>query len=798
MMRNTSLCVAIVLLGVALAAGAPAVAQDPGNWGPYDVTERSYNFGDSAYRPPGFPISVEVRANVHHPSDLRLGPYPLVLFLHGRHVTCYSGSSSFLQWPCSGGRQPIPSFEGYDYLAERLASHGYIVVSVSANGINAYDNSVFDLGMEARAYLLQHHLGRWNTWNASGGSPFGSLFVGRVDLDNVGTMGHSRGGEGVVRHFELNRAQGEPYGLQAVLPFAPTDFNRTVANRVPLGVVLPYCDGDVNDLQGVHFYDDARYNVSSDQEFKHTFLVMGANHNYFNTVWTPGLFPAGARDDWTSSSDPHCGPSAADRLSAAEQRGAGQAYSMAFFRRYLSEETAYVDLLTSAQDPPLSAEGADVRVSYHAPASLRRDVNRLLTSSHLTTNHLGGSVTRSGLSPYALCGGESPQPQRCLPTQNDQRQPHTTPSARSSKRGLSQLELGWNSTSAYWRNSLPSGQRNLTGFTDVQFRVGIDFTDGRNPSGVDQDLSVRLTDGLGRVSSVRASLYSDALRYPPGSFSVVPKLFLNTVRIPLSRFSVDRSDVRSVELRFDRKTTGGVMVTDLAFSRTAPASSPGCCDGPFSEREIYLIGDSYYSVPGSQVSYCAVGMAQATATGGSCNVAYDAVEDEWEFITADANCLFQCIWKPSSCSSATPANFTREFSLIETSGSVSEQLTLNEDSYGVCALASSIPLTTNGYCYVNQDGDDDTWELIARGASCHFTCIPRSATCTQLSHREILFGSSGSLVLNDSAYPYCALGGWVPQSNGSGYCITNHDGDDDTWELSSQGAQFCNHFCLRD
>ena len=61
--------------------------------------------------------------------------------------------------------------------------------------------------------------------------------------------------------------------------------------------MLPYCDGDVSDLQGVHFYDDARYNVAGDDSFKHTFLMMGANHNFYNTVWTPGLFQAGATDD---------------------------------------------------------------------------------------------------------------------------------------------------------------------------------------------------------------------------------------------------------------------------------------------------------------------------------------------------------------------------------------------------------------------------------------------------------------------------------------------------------------------
>lgn len=87
--------------------------------------------------------------------------------------------------------------------------------------------------------------------------------------------------------FLLN--QSSPYGISAVFPLAPTDVNRAVVTRVPLAVLLPYGDGDVFDLQGVHYYDDARYNVAGDDAPKHTILVMGGNHNFYNTVWTPGV-----------------------------------------------------------------------------------------------------------------------------------------------------------------------------------------------------------------------------------------------------------------------------------------------------------------------------------------------------------------------------------------------------------------------------------------------------------------------------------------------------------------------------
>src|SRR4029079_10776857 len=172
--------------------------------GDFATTAEEYDLGNQAFTPTGFPAAVEIRAVVWHPTDLTKGPYPIVIYLHGRHSTCFTGNSSFLEWPCAAGHQPILSFRGYDYSADPIASHGYFVVSISANGINARDNSVSDLGASARAQLIQRHLDLWKQFNTTGGSPFGTKFKEAVDLTRVGTMGHSRGGEGVLRHFIFN------------------------------------------------------------------------------------------------------------------------------------------------------------------------------------------------------------------------------------------------------------------------------------------------------------------------------------------------------------------------------------------------------------------------------------------------------------------------------------------------------------------------------------------------------------------------------------------------------------------
>ncbi|HEU4766125.1 MAG TPA: hypothetical protein VFS77_02095 [Pyrinomonadaceae bacterium] len=571
-----SFCMTLLLLVSAGASVTFAQVPDPGTPGPLTVSREEYNFGNTAFQPSDFPGPVELIASIHYPSNLPAGPYPVIVFLHGRHATCFKGASALLQWPCTfNGSQPIPSYKGYDYVSEVLASHGYVVVSISANGVNAVDNSVFDLGALARAELIQKHLDILNTFNTTGGAPFGSKFVGKLNLNEVGTMGHSRGGEGVVRHYLLNNDLGAPYGIKAVFPLAPVDFNRFVANNVALNVLLPYCDGDVSDLQGVHFYDDARYNVPGDLAPKHYVLVMGANHNFYNTIWSPSSPFPGSANDWLAfvqggHSDKQCGSVRGNqRLTEAQQRGTGLAYLTAFFRAYVGGENQFIPLLTGDAPPPASATTDKLFVSYHAPdtRSLRLDVNRLLNDTNLSLNFLGGAVTQLGLTPYDLCGGEAPQPSVCLPGQPNARQPHTTPSARSAARGLSQLRTGWNNFTGNYTNNIPAALGNVSGYQAVQFRVSVHFADARNIEDLAQDFRVLLTDAAGGSASVRVSDFSGALYFPPGNVGPLPKVVLNTVRIPLSAFGgVNLNNVRSVQFTLDERLQGAVLVTDVAFA----------------------------------------------------------------------------------------------------------------------------------------------------------------------------------------------------------------------------------------
>jgi methionine-rich copper-binding protein CopC len=544
---------------------------DPGALGPLAVTAQGYDFGSAAFVPAQFgtPTStnkVELTGEIYAPTNLSTsGPLPLVVLMHGNHFDEFSGTTPGFQWPIPAPFQPIPNYLGYGYFANVLASHGYVVVSISTNGVNVLGGGFPGTGMVARGQLIERTLDMMNDLNTDGvvhtragdttnfvdgQTPFGTRFVGKINMQDVGLMGHSRGGEGAVQGFLVNQSRGSPYGIKAVFALAPVDFQAETINNVPFAVLLPYNDGDVSDLQGAHFFDDSRYNVSGDTGPKFSIEVMGACHNFYNTIWSPGGFQAGASDDGN--------PGPPSRLTQDQERGTGLAYMSAFFRTYVGGETQFLPILTGDAAPPPSAQVTPDRIHIgYLPAddtADRRDVNRLLTPGNLTTNTLGGAVVTGGLSTYTIGGP--------IPGEVD--------------RG-NQLSLSYSGgLTAFYENDLPPAARDVSNYNDLQFRIGVNFADtAHNPANTAQDFSVTLVDGSGHSHSVLVSAFSNSLFDPPTPAGN-PHEVLNTVRIPLSAYvgSLDLSNVTAVRFNFDQHTSGAFQIADIDFADVTSAAGP--------------------------------------------------------------------------------------------------------------------------------------------------------------------------------------------------------------------------------
>ncbi|GLY04092.1 hypothetical protein [Actinoplanes sp. NBRC 101535] len=494
----------------------PATTTDPGVKGKFKTISGGYAL--SSVTLPDYPEPVEMEAVVVAPKGAT-GPRPLALFLHGRHPTCYSGDDWTMQWPCSEGTQPIPSHRGYLQAQELLASQGWITVSISANGINGQDAGLEDAGAQGRSSLVREHLARWADWSGTGraGAPAIVRSAPRADMGQVFLMGHSRGGEGVNRAAmdSLTPPPGDRiatrWTIRGLMLIGPTIFGHDPVPDVPSVTILPGCDGDVADLQGQMFVDATR-GVGRGRALHSALFMIGANHNYFNTEWTPGQAVAFAFDDWAGwdPDDPVCGTGAPTRLTAAQQQDAGVTYIAAAARLFTGEDRMRPLLDGSGVRAP---SAGPARVLSHALGGNR--VPALLPDP--------ATVTGGGARICALVSGDD---DRCLaPRATYFPSVHGTPFRNTvPEPGRWAADVSWSSagtplTLAPARPVSLGDSRDLAlrlivppESTGTRFGVTIVDTAGRRTV-----LGDAAADGL-PAGMMRASYWAQELRVPLGGF----------------------------------------------------------------------------------------------------------------------------------------------------------------------------------------------------------------------------------------------------------------------------------------
>ncbi|MCL4262906.1 MAG: hypothetical protein KJ069_06810 [Anaerolineae bacterium] len=260
------------------------------------------------------------------------GPFPLVLIVHGNH-------------PMSDFSDP-----GYAYLGEHLATQGYIAVSVDenfTNGLVFFDGEFEE--MPLRAWLLLQHLAQWQGWHETPGNPFN----GKVDMDHIALIGHSRGGEAVAWAEYLNRQPMAPvsavstpddfgFGIRGVVGIAPSDAYGGPGGRKPTLDEANYLllagghDSDTFMLYGQPQYNRARLN-DNPGGFKALAYVYQANHGQFNAVW--GVEDRGFYNSLLLNRAP--------LLTAVAQQQAAKTLITSFLNAALKDETGYREVFAN-------------------------------------------------------------------------------------------------------------------------------------------------------------------------------------------------------------------------------------------------------------------------------------------------------------------------------------------------------------------------------------------------------------------------------------------------------------------
>ncbi|MFC6103592.1 hypothetical protein [Olivibacter domesticus] len=268
-----------------------------------------------------------LNAMVWYPENLQR-PAPLVLVVHGNHLA--------QDW----------SEKGYDYLAELLASRGYIVASVDENFMNTSFTDMPWGGLKdengVRGWLMLKHLELWREWNQEPGNPFFHL----IDMDRIALMGHSRGGEAMSHAALFNTLPNHPdnanevfnfnFNIKAYVAIAPVD-----AQYKPATVRAPLRDINYFVIQGTHDMDMQSYGglapfhrISYSPSYngvKAGLYVHHANHGQFSTAW-------GKYDQSSPYANLY---NITNLMSAKDQQQIAKVYISAFLDLNLKGVTAY-------------------------------------------------------------------------------------------------------------------------------------------------------------------------------------------------------------------------------------------------------------------------------------------------------------------------------------------------------------------------------------------------------------------------------------------------------------------------
>ncbi len=465
-------------------------------------------------------FNVPLNANVRFPADMAGATtaaqisaaqpnYPVVVLVHG--------NSSH-----------INSYQGYDYLLEHLALNGFIAVSVHMQpGQQGVD----------RARVLQAHL------------PIIFGMFGTHAANNVGIMGHSRGGEAVVIATRLNQQEAWGWNINAVISLAPTNqytfehFGGAWAR--PYLVIYGSLDGDLGGIgdTGFELYDHAS-GMNKSMAF-----VYRACHDRFNTVWGDGDFGFGQLTPTDQAAV----------ISANSHQLIAKGYMTAFFRQHLSAQPQWADLFKGEWIPAsVSASDANMKIyTQYEDTTVRTvdDFEGAHTATSWQTSTLGSGVSQSGLP--------------AAPQENDLRtidaqSPHLTAG----------LVLRWDNATDTLDYAIPAGQRDVSGFQAVSFRIAQRVNSASNPVNQVQDLRLTLTDGGGHSRAIRVSKLTE-IPYPyvRGVPSLV-KSAMRTIRIPLSAYhihclnvdQVDLTDVTALSFQFVEKATGEIEIDSIQFT----------------------------------------------------------------------------------------------------------------------------------------------------------------------------------------------------------------------------------------
>ena len=344
----------------------------------------------------------------------------------------------------------------------------------------------------------------------------------------------------MVRAARINTSEGLGWNLQAGISIAPTDYFHYGEPGIPLLVIYGANDGDVSGSWPNRTVFDIFDEAGRPRSFV---FVYGGTHDRFNTEWASIEASTELTWDITPSDLPNL-------ISLTDHENVAKGYATAFFQAHLLGRAEQVEYFSSGLKPTL-VSGLQIHVSHQVAGPKVLDDFR---QNNPAVNSLGGSVAATALSTFAE------NQLRTLDTHS----PHVIPGGG----------VAWASSAGVYLSGVPAIGRDVSGYSNLAFRVTQKYESLQNPAGQVQDFHVRLSDSNGKSRSIRVSSFTD-IPYPyVRGFDDLVKSAMKSVRIPLASYTianagaqdVDLTNISSVSFEFDATPTGEIEIDDIEFS----------------------------------------------------------------------------------------------------------------------------------------------------------------------------------------------------------------------------------------
>lgn len=485
-----------------VSGSAVLVARDLSLPGPYKTAQAQYSGGYYLGQRTYFPADVE-----------KMGTLPLVVISHGNGH----------------------DYTWYDYLGEHLASHGAVVMA-HQNNTGPGIETASDTTLLNTDYFL-----------GSLATIAGGVLDGHVDGHRLVWIGHSRGGEGVVRAYDKifdgdfvpdDYTIDDIVLVSSIAPTVYSDIDDSDPHDVTYHLMAGTADGDVDG--GPERTYDQFFRISQKATGTvQTTYVQGADHNDFNCC--------GFQDG--------SGP---DLIGRTEAQTIAKGVYLALFMHYAEGHPTAKEFVTRMYES-LHSSGISSNVTISRTYRDALDEPNLVIDDYQSepgtdTSSCGGAVT---FDVGNLFEGRLDDDNLTFTWTKTDPMNGMTQAAEPEDLAAG-VVFDWDKAPAFYALEIPPGSRDLLGYETLSFRA---CQGTRHPRTLSLDgplsFTVTLSDGAGRQSAIDFGAYGQITPIY-GRTGAGPGVGwaneFNTVRIPLLAFETDGSGVDLsdiVEIRFE-------------------------------------------------------------------------------------------------------------------------------------------------------------------------------------------------------------------------------------------------------